>query len=117
MPLHRRLPKRGFRHADRHPYAVVNVDTLGRVFDDGASVTAEAIVQAGLANAAGGGVKVLGRGELTKKFEVTVHAISPGARAKIEAAGGAVTLIPAKRVPKRPRPKNARASAASGEER
>lgn len=116
MPLHRRLPKRGFRHLDRHPVEVVNVDTLGRIFEDGAEVTAEAIIEAGLVGATRGGVKVLGRGELTRKLLVTVHAVSPGARAKIEAAGGTVALIAA---PKRRRTKGPRtvdASAPSGEE-
>jgi len=93
MPLHRRLPKRGFRHEKRHPYVIVNVDVLAKAFDDGATVTAEDIVDAGLANVARGGVKVLGRGELNKKLTVRVHAVSPGARQKIEAAGGCVELI------------------------
>ncbi|HEO72259.1 MAG TPA: 50S ribosomal protein L15 [Candidatus Hydrogenedentes bacterium] len=93
MPLHRRLPKRGFRHRDRHPQAIVNVDALMRVFDEGAEVSAEAIVQAGLADAVPGGVKVLGRGEATKALNVTVHAVTASARAKIEAAGGRVTLL------------------------
>jgi len=93
MPLHRRLPKRGFRHLNRHPFAIVNVDTLERVFEDGAEVTAGDIFQAGLADMAKGRVKVLGRGMLSKKLNLIVHAASPGARAKIEAAGGAVALI------------------------
>jgi len=93
MPLHRRLPKRGFNHRDRHPFTVVNVDTLARQFDEAADVTAEAIISAGLCDVTRGGVKVLGRGEVTKKLNLTVHAITAGARAKIEAAGGTVTLI------------------------
>ena len=93
MPLHRRLPKRGFHHRRRHPFAVVNVDMLARVFEDGADVTAAAIIEAGLADSERGGVKVLGRGEVGKRLTVTVHAVSPSARAKIEAAGGTVTLI------------------------
>ena len=88
MPLHRRLPKRGFNHAKRHPFAIVNVDVLARRFDEHADVTAEAIVSAGLVDDAAGRVKVLGRGELTQKLNLTVHAVSPGACAKIEAAGG-----------------------------
>ncbi len=93
MPLHRRMPKRGFNHADRWPYAIVNVDTLARVFDEGAVVTAEDIVKAGLGDALIGGVKVLGRGEITKKLTLKVHAITDSAKAKIEAAGGTVELI------------------------
>ena len=97
MPLHRRLPKRGFRHTDRHPVSVVNVDALDRVFEDGAEVTAAALVEAGLAKPTKGGVKMLGRGELTKKLKVVVHAASPAAQAKIEAAGGTLELIAVRR--------------------
>ena len=92
MPLHRRLPKRGFNHQDRHPKAVVNVDVLEKVFDDGAVLSAATIIEAGLAPALKGGIKILGRGEISKKFTVTVQAVSPGARAKIEAAGGTVEV-------------------------
>jgi len=93
MPLHRRLPKRGFNHAKRWPCSVVNVDTLAQVFQDGAEVTAEVLIQAGLADALRGGVKVLGRGDLNKRLLVKVQAVSPAARAKIEAAGGSVDLV------------------------
>jgi large subunit ribosomal protein L15 len=92
MPLHRRLPKRGFNHQDRRPQGVVNVDTLDRAFDAGAVITADAIVEAGLADAVRGGIKVLGRGEITKKLDVRVQSISDTAKQKIEAAGGSVTL-------------------------
>lgn len=93
MPLIRRLPKRGFSHGRRFPYAIVNVDALERAFDAGAEVTPEALIQAGLAEALKGGVKVLGRGELSKGLTVHVHAVSDGARQKIEAAGGTVEII------------------------
>ncbi|HIJ66625.1 MAG TPA: 50S ribosomal protein L15 [Candidatus Hydrogenedentes bacterium] len=93
MPLHRRLPKRGFRHEARFPRAAVNVDALERTFDAGAEVTPEAMIQAGLVAAAKGGVKVLGRGEVTKKLTVKTHAISDSARKKIEAAGGSIEII------------------------
>jgi large subunit ribosomal protein L15 len=93
MPLHRRLPKRGFKHEDRWPMAIVNVDTLARCFEDGAEITSETVIAAGLARALSGGVKVLGRGEIAKKFTLKVQAVSPGARTKIEAAGGAVEIV------------------------
>lgn len=93
MPLHRRLPKRGFNHVQRFAFAVVNVDTLDRVFDDGTEVTAALLVESGLADACKGGVKVLGRGEITTKLTLRVNAVSPSARVKIEAAGGVVELI------------------------
>lgn len=94
MPLNRRLPKRGFNHQKRHALEVVNVDVLDRVFEAGAEVTQSILVAAGLVADTKGGVKVLGRGELTKKLTIKVQAISPGARTKIEAAGGAVEVAP-----------------------
>jgi len=93
MPLHRRLPKRGFNHEKRWPMAIVNVDTLCRIFDDGAEVSSEMIIEAGLAPSLPGGVKVLGRGEASKKLFVKVQAISPSAQTKLEGAGGSVELI------------------------
>ena len=95
MPLHRRLPKRGFRHRDRFPCAIVNVDTLQAAFEDGATVTLEALVAKGLADVRKGGVKILGRGKISKKLSVVANAISQGARAKIEAAGGDVDIVSA----------------------
>ena len=93
MPLHRRLPKRGFKHENRWPMAVINVDVLDASFEAGAEVTAEAIVSAGLVKPTRGGVKVLGRGEATKKLVLKVQAISPGAKQKIESAGGSVEIV------------------------
>lgn len=93
IPLHRRLPKRGFKRPNRCPMAEINVDVLEKMFEDGAEVTAEAIIKAGLAASRKGGLKLLGRGEVSKKFTVKVQAVTPGARAKIEAAGGTVELI------------------------
>ncbi|HNR33216.1 MAG TPA: 50S ribosomal protein L15 [Candidatus Hydrogenedentes bacterium] len=93
MPLHRRLPKRGFHHEKRWPTAVVNVDTLERIFDDGTEVTSAMLVEAGLAQALPGGVKVLGRGEIKSRLTLKVQAVSPSARAKIEAAGGSVEIV------------------------
>lgn len=92
MPLHRRLPKRGFNHASRWPMAVVNVDSLDAHFEAGAEVSSESIVAAGLAKSTRGGIKVLGRGETSKKLLLKVQAVSPGARKKIEAAGGSVEI-------------------------
>jgi large subunit ribosomal protein L15 len=92
-PLHRRLPKRGFYHEKRWPVAIVNLDTLNEAFEDGAEVTTEALVQRGLAQDYTGGVKVLARGEVSKKFTLRVQAISGGAREKVEAAGGSVEIV------------------------
>ncbi len=99
MPLQRRLPKRGFYHEKRHPYAVINVDVLERVFESGDEITQAALVAKGLIHEMKGGVKVLGRGELTKKLTVKVAAISPSAQAKIEAAGGAIEILVAAAAP------------------
>jgi len=93
MPLHRRLPKRGFHHRDRFPCAIVNVDTLQAAFEDGATVTLQALVAKGLADLRKGGVKILGRGKISKKLSLVANAISHGARTKIEAAGGTVDII------------------------
>jgi len=92
MPLHRRLPKRGFHHRDRFPVATVNLDALERVFEPGAEVTAEALVRAGLASPVQGGIKILGRGRLTKKLTVRTQRITATARKKIEDAGGSVEI-------------------------
>lgn len=93
MPLHRRLPKRGFNHADRWPVAVVNVDQIDQYFTEGGEIAAEDIIRAGLAKSSRGGVKVLGRGEISKKVTLKVQAVSPSAKAKIEAAGGSVEIV------------------------
>lgn len=93
MPLNRRLPKRGFHHANRYERAIVNLDALERVFEAGAEVTPAVLVESGLVKARPGGVKVLGRGELTKKLTVRAHAFSPSARKKIEAVGGTVEFV------------------------
>lgn len=93
MPLHRRLPKRGFNQADRWPMATINVDVLEKAFEAGALVTGESVAAAHLARAAKGGLKILGRGELTKALTVKVQAITAGAQKKIEAAGGTVEIV------------------------
>lgn len=94
-PLARRFPKRGFHHTGRHPAAEINVDVLNEAFNDGDEVTEAALVERGLVKKRKGGVKILGRGELTKKLAFTVHGISAGARAKVEGAGGSIALIEA----------------------
>ncbi|MCC6491326.1 MAG: 50S ribosomal protein L15 [Candidatus Hydrogenedentes bacterium] len=104
-PLNRRLPKRGFFHQSRFPSSIVNLDNLEQAFNSGDEVSPETLVKAGLADPEKGGVKILGRGELTKRLTVKTAAISAGARAKIEAAGGTVVLLesekkkPAKKAP------------------
>jgi large subunit ribosomal protein L15 len=87
MPLHRRLPKRGFTNIFKKDYAVVNVSDLER-FDNGATIDEAALRQAGLVKGQNDGVKVLGDGELTKKLTVTATKFSKSAREIIEKAGG-----------------------------
>ena len=87
MPLQRRVPKRGFVNIFATRYEAINVDQLNR-FEDGAVVDEAAIVGAGLVKNTRDGIKILGRGELTKRLTVKVAAFSEGAKSKIEAAGG-----------------------------
>ncbi|HEX2836171.1 MAG TPA: 50S ribosomal protein L15 [Thermoanaerobaculia bacterium] len=87
MPLHRRLPKRGFTNIFKKDYAVVNVSDLER-FDNGASVDETTLRQAGLVKGQHDGVKVLGDGELSKKLTVSATKFSKSAREIIEKAGG-----------------------------
>ena len=93
MPLHRRVPKRGFTNIFRVEYAVVNLDTLAEVFDAGSSVTPEVLRERGLVRQARAKVKVLGRGDITKSLTVRAHKFSGSAAQKITAAGGTAEVI------------------------
>lgn len=92
MTMIRRIPKRGFKNPTKCDVLGVNVEKLS-IFEDGLQVTPEVMKKAGLANGSGKHVKVLGRGELSKKLAVKAHAFSSSARAKIEAAGGTCEVI------------------------
>jgi large subunit ribosomal protein L15 len=92
MPLHRRIPKRGFTNIFKTDYAVVNVSDLER-FDNGASVDEATFRQVGLVKGSHDGVKVLGDGELTKKLTVSATKFSKSAREIIEKAGGSCQEI------------------------
>ena len=87
MPLYRRLPKRGFTCRNSKDIVAINVDVLNR-FEDGAVVTVESLLEAGVIKNPKDGVKILGNGELTKKLEVKVDAFSASAVEKIQALGG-----------------------------
>jgi large subunit ribosomal protein L15 len=90
MPLHRRLPKKGFSNAMfRDVYEVVNVGDLN-AFDDGATVNEQALREKGLVNRSCDAVKILGSGELTRKLTIQVDKVSASAREKIEKAGGSI---------------------------
>ena len=92
IPLYRRLPKRGFNNVFAVTYSIVNVEVLN-AFEDGAVVDAQALVDAGVIKKVNDGLKVLGRGEITKKITVKAAKVSESAKAKIEAAGGTVEVI------------------------
>ena len=92
MPLHRRLPKRGFTNIFKKEYAVVNLSDLER-FDNGATVDEAALRKAGMVKGQVDGVKVLGNGKLSKKLTVSATKFSATAKQAIEAAGGSVQEI------------------------
>ncbi len=91
MPLQRRVPKRGFRNIFRKEFAIVNVGSLD-MFKDGDVVDIPFLVKNGLVKNLKSGVKLLGKGEVTKKLSVKVNKASPSAVKKIEAAGGSVEV-------------------------
>jgi large subunit ribosomal protein L15 len=93
MPLHRRVPKRGFHNPFRQEYAVVNLDTLAERFDDGTVVTPELLREQGLIRGARQPIKVLARGDIAKKLTVRAHKFSGKAAEKIAAAGGATEVV------------------------
>ena len=93
MPLHRRIPKRGFNNAFRIDYDVVNLDMLDLRFAAGTLVTPESLRDVGLVGRSGAPVKILGRGELSKALTVRVHRFSGRAAEKIAAAGGVAETL------------------------
>ena len=92
IPLYRKLPKRGFHNKFATNYAIVNLDQLNG-FEDNAVVSLETLVEAGIIRRELCGLKVLGRGELTKKLTVQAKVFSASAKEKIEAVGGKTEVI------------------------
>jgi len=92
MPLYRRIPKRGFTNRNSKDIVGINVSVLER-FEDGAEVTVTSLIESGVVSNPRDGVKILGKGEISKKLTVKVNAFSESAKAKIEAAGGTVEVI------------------------
>ena len=92
MPLARRIPKRGFNNIFAKPLEIVNVSGLDR-FDNGSVVDVNALLEKGLLSKCVYGVKILGKGEITKSLTVRANAFSESARAKIEAAGGKAEVV------------------------
>ena len=103
MPLHRRLPKRGFNNVFRLEFAEVNLDRIqqaidAKVLDAGATINAEALVTSRVLRRARDGVRLLGRGEIKAKVNIEVHGASKSAIAAVEKAGGTVKILaPAKK--------------------
>lgn len=93
MPLHRRLPKRGFVNIFAKEYAIVNVQTLNDKFNDGDVVTPDVLLERKIIKDIKDGVKILGDGELTKNLTVKANKFSEGAVKKIQEAGGKVEVI------------------------
>ena len=94
MPLHRRIPKRGFTNIFRKEWVTVTVARLEAAFESGAAVTPESLREAGEAKRRGG-LKILGTGTLSKALTVSAHKFTEGAKKKIEAAGGRCEVLPA----------------------
>lgn len=92
LPMARRLPKRGFNNIFARPLESINVSSL-EVFENGAVVDAQALLEKGILSKCTYGVKILGGGELTKKLTVNAAAFSGSARQKIEAAGGKAEVV------------------------
>ena len=92
MPLYRRLPKRGFKNIFAKHYVSINVEDLEKL-ENGTEVTAEVLKEKGIISKTLDGVKILGRGELTKNLSVKVAKYSESAKEKIEKAGGKAEVI------------------------
>ena len=92
MPLARRLPKRGFHNIFAKPLEAINVSALEK-FEDGAVVDAQVLLEKGILSKCQYGVKILGKGAITKKLTVQASAFSASAKEKIEAAGGKAEVI------------------------
>jgi large subunit ribosomal protein L15 len=93
MPLHRRIPKRGFTNEFRREYAVVNLDVLAERFEDGAVITPELLRERGLVARVRQPIKILARGDIAKKLTVRAHRFSGKAAEKIAAAGGVTEVV------------------------
>ena len=92
MPIHRRLPKRGFKNRFKKIFAIVNVQDLNR-FDADSVVDEVAFIKRGLVKGDRDGIKILGKGDVTVPVTVRINKISESARQKIEAAGGKIEFI------------------------
>jgi large subunit ribosomal protein L15 len=92
MPIHRRLPKRGFTNIFKKEFAIINVRDLSR-FEAGSTVDEAALVGKGLVKGGRDGVKLLGQGEIGHALTIKIHQASKAAKQKIEAAGGTIEVV------------------------
>ena len=97
MPLFRRVPKRGFNNKWRVEFEVVNLDTLDASFEDGSTITQDALLEKGILKKQDMHFKVLGQGELSKKFTIQAHGFSKSAEEKITKAGGTIDKLKTKK--------------------
>ena len=93
LPLHMRIPKRGFINIHRVEVHGINLFVLAGAFEAGAEITPEVLHERGLVPKKANVIKLLGMGELDKPLKISVHRASASAKAKVEAAGGSVTLL------------------------
>jgi large subunit ribosomal protein L15 len=91
MPLHRRLPKRGFTNIFKKQYSIVNLKDLEKL--EGDTFTVDSLIQRGIINKLGDGLKVLGSGEITRSIDIEAHIFSKSAAEKIQKAGGQARVI------------------------
>jgi large subunit ribosomal protein L15 len=116
MPLHRRLPKRGFRNAAfAQKFNEVNLGRLQAAIDAGkldpkAAINSDALIKAGVMRRAKNGVRLLGTGELKAKINIEVDGASKSAQAAVEKAGGSIKILAPKKEPSEPKGKNALAA-------
>lgn len=92
MPIHRRLPKRGFTNIFKKNFAIVNIRDLAR-FESGSTVDEVELVKCGLIKGTYDGIKLLGQGEIDYPLQIKVNAVSESARKKISSAGGTVEVV------------------------
>lgn len=93
MPLTRRLPKRGFTSRFKESYTIINLDQLEQHFGLDEEINPEVLVQKKLVGSVSGKIKILGRGQITRKFTVKAHAFSSTAKEQIEKAGGKIQIV------------------------
>ena len=93
MPLYRRIPKRGFTNINSKESVIVNIQTLENKFEEGDTISVKTLIESGIVKNPRDGVKILGKGKLTKKLNVRANAFSASAKEKIESLGGTAEVI------------------------